>query len=534
MIEDVKTYFNTVGSRLTKAFETHRFDQEKETVFWQKAAQLASQKSIPQFQEIALWLDQAFRARVHFVYRRKGDKLELFRRHIVTANLHKSDSPTEDLITTKQERSNIENRLVNLDAKIKFEESFKFIDVGSFAIGQCQYIPLFKDEQFWGIYSAGPYVQIPDRLLPRISTISTILSNWLVEKHLEEKEIRYNLSARVRQNIKHETERNFHFENIAYYLLIYAANITDAKSALLISETDTFSIIQSVHFPHDLMDEKYQSAEDDSMDFQTFYVQHKDDFRDYNFSDIKKVSLKTREKQLWLYLLFSKPAEELSLESDSFRLVTDSLDQLIEFKSKHNSYVRQLLQTYYQMLRAREKKNAATASHTPRIVAFSSKFAKAFGLSEKERKLLLQASQLHDIGYLATDFKTVGTEVEHPSLGKMMLEGLSLPQEITMGVAAHHEWVDGSGTPLGLSGADIPWTAKIICIFEFVVEFIEKHKDDKLKKGPEWVKTLTDQLLSRAGKEFDMLLIPTAFELIQTLGWKKCCHTGTEDDTSHL
>jgi hypothetical protein len=56
MIEDVKTYSNTVGSRLTKRHSTRCFGQEKETEFCRHIAELASQEIIPHFKTIAFSL----------------------------------------------------------------------------------------------------------------------------------------------------------------------------------------------------------------------------------------------------------------------------------------------------------------------------------------------------------------------------------------------------------------------------------------------------------------------------------------------
>jgi HD-GYP domain-containing protein (c-di-GMP phosphodiesterase class II) len=110
-----------------------------------------------------------------------------------------------------------------------------------------------------------------------------------------------------------------------------------------------------------------------------------------------------------------------------------------------------------------------------------------------------------------------------------MVEQLSLHKDVIEGIRTHHEWVNGNGTPAGLETEDIPWTGKILSLFEYVVDFIESHSEDDSKTSEEWLEEMVKGVMERADAEFDMVLVPTAVQLLQSLGWNECVKLGTKE-----
>ncbi len=163
---------------------------------------------------------------------------------------------------------------------------------------------------------------------------------------------------------------------------------------------------------------------------------------------------------------------------------------LLDFQEKNYSISESVIDTYYNLLRGMEKSRKSTYFHTPRIVAFADKFSILLGLDANEKETLLMAAKLHDIGYTGAveinEQLNVGGELEHPLIGELMVKMLPIHSDVKNGIRMHHEWVNGSGTPKGLTGSEIIWTGKILGILEYITEFIENNQDAMKKNGMIW------------------------------------------------
>jgi len=89
--------------------------------------------------------------------------------------------------------------------------------------------------------------------------------------------------------------------------------------------------------------------------------------------------------------------------------------------------------------------------------------------------LMNLAGRLHDIGMLAVpqsivaQRSTLGAEAfrsikEHPSISWEALKPLELLEEVLPAIRHHHERMNGTGYPSGLSGEEIPLTARILAV----------------------------------------------------------------------
>ena len=64
---------------------------------------------------------------------------------------------------------------------------------------------------------------------------------------------------------------------------------------------------------------------------------------------------------------------------------------------------------------------------------------------------------------------------EHPKIGRDLLAREGFSEPILEGALRHHERMDGSGYPGGLSGEDIPFIARVIGLAD-VVEAMMNHR----------------------------------------------------------
>jgi HD-GYP domain-containing protein (c-di-GMP phosphodiesterase class II) len=112
--------------------------------------------------------------------------------------------------------------------------------------------------------------------------------------------------------------------------------------------------------------------------------------------------------------------------------------------------------------------------HSRRVARHSWMIARRMGLPRAQAARIRTAAALHDVGKINTPRKILhkaggltAAEFEvikrHPGDGERMVDVLR-DAELTAIVRHHHERLDGSGYPSGLSGEEIPLGARIIAV----------------------------------------------------------------------
>src|SRR5262249_33847934 len=126
--------------------------------------------------------------------------------------------------------------------------------------------------------------------------------------------------------------------------------------------------------------------------------------------------------------------------------------------------------------RAIDLKDTYTSGHSDRVARYARAIAREMGINGKELENISVAGYLHDIGKIVVDRSIINnprplTEREfnelnrHVTTGYEILSHISHPwKEIAYMTKCHHEKVDGTGYPQGLSGDDIPLGSKIVTL----------------------------------------------------------------------
>jgi putative nucleotidyltransferase with HDIG domain len=128
------------------------------------------------------------------------------------------------------------------------------------------------------------------------------------------------------------------------------------------------------------------------------------------------------------------------------------------------------------LLRTLDLRDRMTARHSAAVARYSREIATKAGLSDEEQELVHSAGLLHDIGkfvlpddILKSSRRRLG-DVEWAQIHKHPLEGARIVSQIDgyapIGdlILAHHERLDGTGYPRGLTADEIPEGAKIIAV----------------------------------------------------------------------
>jgi putative nucleotidyltransferase with HDIG domain len=127
-----------------------------------------------------------------------------------------------------------------------------------------------------------------------------------------------------------------------------------------------------------------------------------------------------------------------------------------------------------------------TAGHQRRVAELAREIAKQMGLSDWQIMGLYIAGLLHDVGkvsvpsdILSKPGKITEGEFEliknHCRIGYDILQRIDFPWPVTKAVLQHHERLDGSGYPDGLSGKEIILEARILGVAD-VVEAMSSHR----------------------------------------------------------
>jgi len=537
--QNVKSYINTVGNRLKKAFTVDAFGQEKELEFWALCAEYSSRDDTPEFSAIARWVDMLYEAPVHIVYRKENDKLLLLRRQVFSENFSSkikfhSDSKEEQDQYEKDLIQQFEQRLQNLEQKKDWEEIFLEHGKSAHAIGSCEHIPLYDSSgQCWGVYLTGPYVESPEQMKPKLTIIGRLLSQWLIK--LEKIEIgpQKNYEQKISRAFGDLGTGRLNTEGIAdifnnYFIHMFRAD----AGAIIVAEDSKNRILSSRGFTKEIHD-AFKSTGRDS-----FFMQKNGSYKISKKGKSVLVDHGMNTNNVYSYdkacILISSTGDDVQ-HPDMQNFIAEKsaiLLDLLDFESNNLNFSEKLMDTYYGFLRKQEMQTEKTKFHTPRMIALSEKFSSLFGLTGEESEIIKKSAKLHDIGYIGSHGieknKSFGSEINHPLIGALMLEKLPVHPDIIAAIKSHHEWINGKGEPNQLKGEEIPWSAKIISLLEFIVEFIESNIDNKDKSDSELQETLVKELMSRADRQFDLVIVPTAVQLVKSLGWHGCIKIGTD------
>ena len=163
-----------------------------------------------------------------------------------------------------------------------------------------------------------------------------------------------------------------------------------------------------------------------------------------------------------------------------------------------------------------------TGHHTRRVGESAARMAAILGLPDEEVDLIRRAAPLHDVGKVGipdTLLKKAGplTEEEfglvktHTLIGGRMLEGggsrlMTVARTIAI---SHHERWDGTGYPHGLSGEDIPLSARIVALADFCDALA--HDRPYRKAWPR--ERIEEEIRRQRGTHFDPDVVDAFFDL---------------------
>ena len=173
-----------------------------------------------------------------------------------------------------------------------------------------------------------------------------------------------------------------------------------------------------------------------------------------------------------------------------------------------------------------EKRDPYTAGHQQRVAQLACAIARGMGLSKSKIEGIRVAGILHDIGKIYIPAEILSkpgsiTEIEfqmiktHPRAGYDILRDIEFPWPVAQITLQHHERMDGSGYPSGLSGEDILLEARILGVAD-VVEAISSHRPYRPALG---IDMALDEISQKKGTLYDLDVVNACLTLFQKEGF---------------
>lgn len=197
------------------------------------------------------------------------------------------------------------------------------------------------------------------------------------------------------------------------------------------------------------------------------------------------------------------------------------LRDITEFKEKEKNQSARLImlqttlhKTIDALARMAETRDPYTAGHQMRVARIAKEIGKRLGLDPRRLEGLEIAAKLHDIGkvYLPMEFLAKPVRLReaeeslmklHPEIGSHIVRDIPFGIPVADIIMQHHERLDGTGYPKGLTGDDIIFEAKIIAVAD-VFEKISSYSPFRPGMG---VDAALNELMAERGGAFDASVV---------------------------
>jgi response regulator RpfG family c-di-GMP phosphodiesterase len=224
------------------------------------------------------------------------------------------------------------------------------------------------------------------------------------------------------------------------------------------------------------------------------------------------------------------------LDPEEFRSALESTFRAYQRERRRELYRRRLEKTVHQqtqrlrrtflsginsLVRTLEARDPPTIGHSLRVRRYAVLMAEALGLDQRQRRQLSLAAKLHDIGKVGIPEGILNKSGRlsddewrvvrrHPLVGERILSPIIKSRTVLTAIRGHHERLDGSGYPDGLTGHKVPFLARILAIADcFDALTSQRSYRDALPVGE-----AIQVLRAGAGTQFDAQLVSVFVEAV--------------------
>lgn len=203
------------------------------------------------------------------------------------------------------------------------------------------------------------------------------------------------------------------------------------------------------------------------------------------------------------------------------RDITDRKFTMETLKKSRDDLHTSLVETVASLASTAEKRDPYTAGHQQRVDRLACAIARELGLPDQQIEGLHFAALLHDIGKITvpSEYLTKPTRLSveektiircHPLVGYEILKNIHFPWPVAEIVYQHHEHLDGSGYPQGLTDKDILLEAKILTVAD-VVEAMSSHRPYRPSMG---ITPALDEIRTGRGSRYHAPSVDACLRLV--------------------
>ncbi len=232
-----------------------------------------------------------------------------------------------------------------------------------------------------------------------------------------------------------------------------------------------------------------------------------------------------------IYNVIATPVKD---EKEKVIYVIETVEDITERKQTEEEIRRTLERlrgamegTIQAMALTMEMKDTYTGGHQRRVTQLACAIAKEMGLSEEQVEGIRLAGIIHDIGKISIPIEILSksgriSEIEfslvkvHPQAGYDILKTIEFPYPVAQIVLQHHERLDGSGYPSGLSGEEIMLEARILGVAD-IVEAITSHRPYRSALG---IDKALEEISRNKGVLYDPKVVDACLKLFSEKGFK--------------
>jgi PAS domain S-box-containing protein/putative nucleotidyltransferase with HDIG domain len=206
----------------------------------------------------------------------------------------------------------------------------------------------------------------------------------------------------------------------------------------------------------------------------------------------------------------------------TFKNLTDIVKSEKELKKSLEKLQSAMSSTIDAISMIVESRDPYTAGHQRRVAQLAVAIAEELGLSGERIDLIRMGSLIHDIGkiYIPASILTKPTKLgdlefammkTHPTVGYKILNKVNFIPIIVDIVYQHHERIDGSGYPLGISGDEIFLESRIVAVAD-AVEAMASNRPYRPALG---IAFALEEIRRQRGSILDALVVDVCLKLFE-------------------
>lgn len=173
-----------------------------------------------------------------------------------------------------------------------------------------------------------------------------------------------------------------------------------------------------------------------------------------------------------------------------------------------------------------EMRDPYTAGHQRQVGQLAAAIAREMGFSPERVEGMRVLGCLHDIGKIAIPAEILSKPgrissmeytliQDHPRVGYEIIKDIEFPFPLAEGILQHHERLNGSGYPQGISGPDIIPEARILGVAD-VVEAMASHRP---YRGALGIDQALEEISGNRGILYDAEVVDTCLRLFLEKGF---------------